>query len=40
MDMIKGGEKNFAGTSGKVERDHKFIGWLLIFTGVTTSMAK
>ena len=39
MDMIRGGEKNFAGTSGKVERDHTFIGWFVTFIGVTTSMA-
>ena len=38
--MIKGGEKNFAGTSGKRERDHKFTGWFVNFIGVTTSMAK
>ena len=40
MNMIKGGEKNFAATQRKVESDHKFIGWFVTFTGVTTSMAK
>ena len=40
MDMIKGGEKNFAATKGKEESDHKFIGWFVTFTGVTTSIAK
>ena len=40
MDMIQGGENNFAATLGEDERDHKFIGWFVTFIGVTTSTAK
>ena len=40
MDMIQGGENNFAATLREDERDHKFIGWFVTFIGVTTSMAK
>ena len=38
--MIRGGEKKFTATWGKDESDHKFIGWFVTFTGVTTSIAK